>query len=54
MKYEMIPCSEDDTEFIEAFDWNVGFFKKNGYERVTGMLEDYPRGHVMYCMQKSL
>ena len=40
--------------FIEAFDWNVGFFKKNGYERVTGMLEDYPRGHVMYCMQKSL
>ena len=43
-----------DAMFIEAFDWNVGFFKKNGYERVTGMLEDYPRGHVMYCMQKSL
>ena len=43
-----------DVMFIEAFDWNVGFFKKNGYERVTGMLEDYPRGHVMYCMQKSL
>ena len=40
--------------FIEAFDWNVGFFKKNGYEKVTGMLEDYPKGHVMYCMQKSL
>ena len=40
--------------FIEAFDWNVGFFKKNGYERVTGMLEDYPKEHVMYCMQKSL
>ena len=43
-----------DVMFIEAFDWNVGFFKKNGYERVTGMLEDYPKGHVMYCMQKSL
>ena len=42
------------TVFLEAYDWNVGFFKKNGYERVTGMLEDYPRGHVMYCMQKSL
>ena len=43
-----------DVMFIEAFDWNVGFFKKNGYEKVTGMLEDYPKGHVMYCMQKSL
>ncbi len=43
-----------DVMFIEAFDWNVGFFRKNGYERVTGILEDYPTGHVMYCMQKSL
>ena len=43
-----------DAMFIEAFDWNVGFFKKNGYERVTGMLEDYPKGHIMYCMQKVL
>lgn len=24
------------------------------YEKVTGILKDYPRGHVMYCMQKSL
>ncbi len=40
--------------FIEAYDWNVGFFRKNGYETVTGMLEDYPRGHTMYCMQRSL
>ena len=43
-----------DVMFIEAFDWNMGFFKKNGYERITGMLEDYPKGHIMYCMQKSL
>ena len=43
-----------DTVFLEAYDWNVGFFKKNGYEKVTGILEDYPKGHVMYCMQKSL
>ena len=40
--------------FIEAYDWNEGFFKKNGYGTVTGMLEDYPRGHTMYCMQRSL
>ena len=43
-----------DTMFIEAYDWNVEFFRKNGYETVTGMLEDYPRGHTMYCMQRSL
>ena len=40
--------------FIEAYDWNVDFFRKNGYETVTGMLEDYPRGHTMYCMQRPL
>ena len=43
-----------DVMFIEAFDWNMEFFKKNGYERITGRLEDYPKGHTMYCMQKSL
>ena len=39
------PMNLKMTEFV---------LKKNGYERVTGMLEDYPRGHVMYCMQKSI
>ena len=43
-----------DVVFIEAYDWNVGFFRKNGYETVTGVLEDYPRGHTMYCIQRSL
>ena len=43
-----------DVVYIEAYDWNVGFFRKNGYETVTGMLEDYPGGHTMYCMQRSL
>ncbi len=43
-----------DTFFLEAYDWNVGFFKKNGYEKVTGILEDYPKGHTMYCMEKPL
>ena len=39
---------------IEPFDWNVGFFRKNGYEKVTGVLEDYPKGHTLYCMEKPL
>ena len=39
---------------VEPFDWNVGFFRKNGYEKVTGVLEDYPKGHTMYCMEKPL
>ena len=43
-----------EVMYIEAFDWNVGFCKKNGYETVTGVLEDYPKGHVMFCMQKPL
>ena len=43
-----------DVVFIEAYDWNVGFFRKNGYGTVTGVLEDYPRGHTMYCIQRSL
>ena len=40
--------------FIEAYDWDAAFYKKNGYEKVTGVLEDYPKGHIMYCMQKDL
>ena len=43
-----------DTMFIEAYDWNVEFCRKNGYEKVTGVLEDYPKGHTMYCMEKPL
>ena len=43
-----------DTMFIEAYDCNVGFYRKNGYEKVTGVLEDYPKGHTMYCMEKPL
>ncbi|MBQ6272686.1 MAG: GNAT family N-acetyltransferase [Oscillospiraceae bacterium] len=43
-----------DIMFIEAYDWDVEFYKKNGYEKVTGVLEDYPKGHTMYCMQKDL
>ena len=34
-----------------ACDWNVGFFTKNGYT-VRGVLEDYPKGHRAYELQK--
>ncbi len=43
-----------DIMFIEAYDWDVEFYKKNGYEKVTGVLEDYPKGHTMYCMEKDI
>ena len=38
---------------LDAFDWNVEFYKKNGYE-VTGALKGFPKGHTMYCIQKYL
>ena len=43
-----------DIMFIEAYDWDAAFYRKNGYETVTGVLEDYPKGHTMYCMQKDI
>ena len=33
------------------FDWHDGFFRKNGYKTV-GTLEDCPRGHRIYVMEK--
>ena len=36
-----------------ACDWNVDFFKNNGYT-VRGELEDYPKGHRAYELQKLL
>ena len=33
------------------FDWQADFFEKNGYMAV-GTLEDCPRGHRMYVMEK--
>ena len=33
------------------FDWQDGFFRKNGYKTV-GTLEDCPRGHRIYVMEK--
>ena len=42
------------TMLVEPYDWNMDFFRKNGYVTITGMLEDYPKGHTMYCMEKPL
>ena len=37
--------------YVTVGDWNAGFFKKNGYA-VNGELEDVPRGHSCYEMEK--
>ena len=37
----------------EVFDWNVGFFKKAGYN-VAGQLPDFPKGHTFYIIEKDL
>lgn len=39
--------------FADAGDWNDGFFKKNGYT-VRGKLEDYPKGHCCYELEKRI
>ncbi len=36
-----------------AGDWNVGFFKKNGY-LIRGELKDVPRGHNCYELYKMI
>ena len=36
-----------------AYDWQVGFFEKNGYA-LCGAIEDYPRGHRRYALKKIL
>ena len=39
--------------FANAGDWNAGFFYKNGYT-MKGELEDYPKGHSAYELEKRL
>ena len=36
-----------------AGDWNVGFFRKNGYQ-LRGELQDVPKGHDCYELYKNL
>lgn len=43
-----------DRVLVSAFDWQgIAFFEKNGYA-VTGTLDDFPKGHRFYCMEKRL
>jgi len=35
----------------EIYDWNVGFFLKNGY-KVADELKDLPKGHSFYIVEK--
>ena len=37
----------------EIYDWNVGFFLKNGYQ-VSGELKDLPKGHSFFIVFKDL
>ena len=37
----------------EIYDWNVGFFLKNGY-KVAGELPDLPKGHRYYVVDKDV
>ena len=39
--------------FTSAGDWNVGFFKKNGY-LLRGELKDVPKGHDCYELYKMI
>ena len=37
----------------EIFDWNIGFFLKAGY-KVSGALDDFPKGHTYYLVDKDI
>ena len=37
----------------EIFDWNIDFFLKAGYE-VSGGLDDFPKGHTYYLVDKDI
>ena len=48
-------AKENDASMMmtSAGDWNVGFFKKNGY-LLRGELEDVPKGHDCYELYKMI
>jgi GNAT superfamily N-acetyltransferase len=48
-------AKENDTSMILTYagDWNVDFFKKNGY-LIRGELNDVPKGHVCYELYKKI
>ena len=48
-------AKENGTSMVltTAGDWNVGFFKKNGY-LLRGELKDVPKGHTCYELYKMI
>ena len=48
-------AKENDASVImtSAGDWNVDFFKKNGY-LLRGELKDVPKGHNCYELYKNI
>ena len=48
-------AKENGTSMILTYagDWNVGFFKKNGY-LLRGELKDVPKGHAAYELYKNI
>lgn len=53
--YEKKAKEKGARKFIaeEIYDWNVGFFLKNGY-KIVGELPDLPKGHKYYVVDKDL
>jgi len=53
--YEKKAREKGARKFIaeEIYDWNVGFFLKNGY-KIAGELPDLPKGHKYYVVDKDL
>ena len=45
--------SKTSVVLTSAGDWNVGFFKKNGY-LLRGELKDVPEGHDCYELYKNI
>ena len=37
----------------EIYDWNIDFFLKAGY-KVSGTLDDFPKGHTYYLIDKDI
>ena len=38
---------------MEIYDWNIDFFLKAGY-KVNGALDDFPKGHTYYLIDKDI
>ena len=53
---EVVRAAKENGAYVlltQAGDWNVGFFRKNGFT-ARGELEDYPRGHRSYELEMRL